>query len=236
MPCCVCGSYIKAISCETLNYISVVSLSTSMGYIGSRRTRLDLNTELPDSSLVPRAQQGHLDSFNTLVLRYEKQVFSVALRMVGSRQQAEDVAQETFTRAYKGLKGFRGGSLKAWLLRITTNTCNDYFRSHQSQRDLSLEMLTEDIGMSLPSSDPSPEEEALRGELGQEIQRGLLTLPGDQRMVLIMVDVEGMSYQEAAEAVGISPGTLRSRLSRARAKLRDYLLQRRELLPPSFRQ
>ena len=197
---------------------------------------MGINTELPDSSLVPRAQQGHMDYFNTLVLRYEKQVYSVALRMVGSRQQAEDVAQETFIRAFKGLKGFRGGSLKAWLLRITTNTCNDYFRSHQSQRDLSLETLTEDTGMSLPSSDPSPEEEALRGELGQEIQRGLLTLPGDQRMVLIMVDVEGMSYQEAAEAAGISPGTLRSRLSRARAKLRDYLLQRRELLPHSFRQ
>jgi RNA polymerase sigma-70 factor (ECF subfamily) len=72
--------------------------------------------------------------------------------------------------------------------------------------------------------------------LGREIQRGLLTLPQEQRIVLVLVDVEGMSYEEAAEAVGISPGTLRSRLSRARAKLRDYLLQKGELLPPSFRQ
>lgn len=197
---------------------------------------MSANAEIPDASLVPRAQQGDLDAFNTLVLRYERQVFSVALRMVGSYHLAEDVAQETFLRAYKGLKDFRGGNLRAWLLRITTNTCHDFFRSSRGQRDLSLETLTEEMGVPLPSSDPSPEEEVLRGELGQEIQRGLLTLPRDQRTVLVLVDVEGMSYEEAADAAGISPGTLRSRLSRARAKLRDYLLQRRELLPPSFRQ
>ena len=197
---------------------------------------MEFTSDIPDASLVTLAQHGDLDAFNQLAQRYERQVYNVSFRMLGNTQLAEDVTQESLLKAYRGIEGFRGENLRAWLLRIASNVCKDFLRSRRGRQDLSLELLTEESGDTWASSEPSPEQEALRGELGQEIQRGLLTLPRDQRMVLVLVDVEGMSYEEAAESVGISPGTLRSRLSGARAKLRDYLLQKRELLPPSFRQ
>lgn len=190
----------------------------------------------PDASLVASVQHGDMDAFNQLVQRYERQVYNVSFRMLGNAQLAEDITQETFLKAYRGMAGFRGENLRAWLLRIASNACNDLLRSRRNRQDLSLELLTEEKGDIWASSNPSPEQEALRGELGQEIQRGLLILPREQRVVLILVDVEGMGYEEAAQSIGISPGTLRSRLSRARTKLRNYLLQKRELLPPSFRQ
>ncbi|MBF8268170.1 MAG: sigma-70 family polymerase sigma factor [Dehalococcoidia bacterium] len=205
------------------------------GYISPVDESLEFTSDPPDASLVARAQEGDMHAFNQLVQRYQRQVYYVAFRMLGDSHLAEDVAQETFLRAYRGLSRFRGGSLKAWLLRIASNACHDVFRSRRGRQDLSLDSLMEEREAPWASPDPSPEEEAVSGELGREIQRGLLALPRDQRMVLILVDVEGMSYEEAAEAVGIPPGTLRSRLSRARAKLRDHLLQKRELLPPSFR-
>ena len=197
---------------------------------------MESTSDTPDASLVAWAQHGNLDAFNQLAQRYERHVYNVAFRMLGNSQLAEDITQETLLKAYRGIARFRGDNLRAWLLRIASNACNDLLRSRRGRQDLSLELLTEESGDIWASSDPSPEQEALRRELGREIQRGLLTLPREQRMVLILVDVEGMSYEEAAECAGISPGTLRSRLSRARAKLRSYLLQKRELLPPSFRQ
>jgi RNA polymerase sigma-70 factor (ECF subfamily) len=205
-------------------------------YIYLGKNRLEFTSDIPDASLVALAQHGDLDAFNQLAQRYERHIYNVSFRMLGNAQFAEDVTQESLLKAYRGIAGFRGENLKAWLLRIASNACNDFLRSRRGRQDLSLEVLTEESGDSWASSEPSPEQEALRGELGQEIQRGLLTLPRDQRMVLVLVDVEGMSYEEAAESVAISPGTLRSRLSRARAKLRDYLLENGELLPPSFRQ
>lgn len=186
--------------------------------------------------MVAQAQHGDLDAFNQLVQRYERQIYNVSFRMLGNSQLAEDITQETLLKAYRGMAGFRGENLRAWLFRIASNACNDLLRSRRNRQDLSLELLTEESGDIWTSSDPSPEREALRGELGREIQRGLLTLPREQRVALILVDVEGMGYEEAAQSIGIPPGTLRSRLSRARAKLRNYLLQKRELLPPSFRQ
>lgn len=197
---------------------------------------MESTSNTPDASLVASAQHGDLDAFNQLVQRYERQVYNISFRMLGNSQLAEDITQETLLKAYRGIARFRGDNLRAWLLRIASNACNDLLRSRRSRQDVSLELLMEEGRDIWASSDPSPEQEALRRELGREIQRGLLTLPREQRMVLILVDVEGMSYEEAAQSAGISPGTLRSRLSRARAKLRSYLLQKRELLPSSFRQ
>ncbi len=197
---------------------------------------MGFDSDVSDASLIGMARNGDLDAFNRLAQRYERQIYNVSLRALGDVHMAEDVTQETLIRAYRGLAGFRGGSLRAWLLRIASNTCIDIFRSGRSRRETSLESLTEESGVAWASPGPSPEDEAMTNELGREIQRGLLQLPHDQRIALVLVDVEGMSYQEASLAMSISSGTLRSRLSRARTKLRDYLLQKEELLPSSFRQ
>ena len=156
--------------------------------------------------------------------------------MLGSRAQAEDVAQDTFISAYRSLGRFRGGNLRSWLLRIASNQSYDHIRSTRRKREQSLDESLENPAFREPASADSPEREAESGELRAEIQRGILSLPVDQRTVLVMIDVNGLSYEEAAEATGASIGTVKSRLSRARARVRDHMMQHRELLPGQLRQ
>ena len=189
-----------------------------------------------DAELVTRSQSGDLAAFNTIVERYQGQVFSVAARTLGNPSSAEDVTQETFIAAHRAIRGFRGGSLRAWLFRIATNKSHDLGRASRRRQAESLDQALLNPHFQLPSNVESPEQQAIRGELASEIQRGILTLPTDQRTTLVLVDVQGLSYEEAAQASGASVGTVKSRLSRARARLRDYLMQRRELLPEEFRQ
>lgn len=189
-----------------------------------------------DAELVRRSQGGDLDAFNAIVSRYQSQVVNVAARVLGSRAGGEDAAQEAFISAYRGIGRFRGGSLRAWLMRIAVNAGRDMLRVRRRRPEDSL-----DESLTNPSFQPvaegeSPEEYATRSELNTELQRAILTLPDDQRTVLVLIDVQGLTYDEAAEAVGTSIGTVKSRLSRARAKVRDTLMQRRELLPDRFRQ
>ena len=189
-----------------------------------------------DAELVRRSQGGDLDAFNAIVSRYQSQVVNVAARVLGSRAGGEDAAQEAFISAYRGIGRFRGGSLRAWLMRIAVNAGRDMLRVRRRRPEDSL-----DESLTNPSFQPvaegeSPEEYATRSELNTELQRAILTLPDDQRTVLVLINVQGLTYDEAAEAVGTSIGTVKSRLSRARAKVRDTLMQRRELLPDRFRQ
>ena len=148
---------------------------------------------------------------------------------------AEDAAQETFISAYRGMGRFRGGSLRAWLLRIASNVSLDFIRASRRRREESLDQFLLNPGFQVSSSAESPEQQALRGELGAEIQRAILDLPEDQRVVLVLVDVQGLSYEEAAESTGASLGTVKSRLARARKRVRDNLVRRRELLPEQYR-
>ena len=189
-----------------------------------------------DAELVHRTQGGDLEAFNAIVVRYQSQVVNVAARVLGSRAGGEDAAQEAFISAYRGIGKFRGGSLRAWLMRIAVNAGRDMLRVRRRRPEDSL-----DESLTNPSFQPvaegeSPEEYATRTELNAELQRAILTLPDDQRTVLVLIDVQGLAYDEAAEAVGASIGTIKSRLSRARAKVRDSLMQRGELLPDRFRQ
>lgn len=184
-----------------------------------------------DTELVARSQKGDLDAFNMLVERHQAHVYNLALRMLGDSAAAEDVAQETFISAFGGIGRFRGGNLKAWLMRIAANAARDALRSRKSKGALSLDALELTPG-SIPNSPlESPEDYALRRELGREIQKGLNGLSEDQRLAVVLVDIQGLDYEEAAQVIDASLGTLKSRLSRARANLRDYLMQRKELLP-----
>ena len=187
-----------------------------------------------DGELASRSKQGDLSAFNLIVERYQSQVYNVSARILGDPTAAEDINQETFISAHRAIGGFRGGSLRAWLLRIATNLCYDNIRASRRRREQSLDQSMLNPGFDVPSSGASPEQRALSSELRAEIQRGILALPPDQRTVLVLIDVQGLSYEEAASAAGVSIGTVKSRLNRARSRVRDYMLRHPELLPGRF--
>ena len=194
---------------------------------------------MDEPELISRSQRGDLDAFNRLVELYQGQVYNVAFRMLGSQAAtaAEDLAQETFISAYRHVRDYRGGSFKSWLLRIATNACYDHLRATQRQRSTSLEHLQEEDPAWQPKSpSEAPEEHALRMELSQSINDAFKVLTPDQRATIILSDVEELTYEEIAAATGTSLGTVKSRLSRARAALRAYFVQHGELLPSHFRQ
>ena len=192
--------------------------------------------------LIKEAQRGDLDSFNRLVLEYQSVVYNVAYRIMGEADSASDAAQEAFISAYKNIGGYRGGSFKAWLLRIVTNACYDELRRRKRRPAASLEALTVvDTGpdaegeAQLVSEAESPESHAERVELADAIQHCLDALPDDQRMAVVMCDVRGMEYGEIAASMGTALGTVKSRIARARLKLRGCLQHAQELLPAAYR-
>jgi RNA polymerase sigma-70 factor (ECF subfamily) len=193
-----------------------------------------------ETALIQSAREGDLDSFNRLVLAYQDLVYTHAFRMMGEQEIADDATQNTFISAYKHLNSFRGGSFKAWLLRIVTNTCYDELRRRKRRPTVPLEPL-DDTGEEMESArwmeDPAdrPEDEVERKELQLAIQHCLENLPDEFKAAVIMVDVQGLDYAEAAQAIGKPIGTIKSRLARARLRLRDCLNGFAELLPAAFR-
>ena len=188
-----------------------------------------------DTHLVAQSQNGDLRACNAIVERYQGRTFSLVARMLGDQGHAEDVTQETFVAAYRAIGRFRGGSLRAWIFRIASNLSIDFIRSNRRRPEDSLDESLLKPAFQPPSHEESPEQHALRGELGTAIHRAILTLPQDQRATLVMVDVQGLSYEEASQATGASLGTVKSRMNRARARVRDSLMQQPELLPDRFR-
>jgi RNA polymerase sigma-70 factor (ECF subfamily) len=195
---------------------------------------------MDEAALIEAARRGDLDSFNRLVLAYQDLVYSQAYRMIGESEAAEDAAQDAFISAYRSLSSYRGGSFKAWLLRIVTNATYDELRRRKRRPTTPLEPMDDDdeeVESPRWMADPSetPEETAERSELSNALQRCLGDLPDEFRTVVVLVDVQGMDYLEAAEVVGKPLGTVKSRLARARLRLRDCLQGFWELLPASFR-
>jgi RNA polymerase sigma-70 factor (ECF subfamily) len=195
--------------------------------------------------LIARSQRGDLQAFNQLVLRYQQAVYSLVFRMLGNADNAADVTQDAFLAAFRGINTYRGGpSFRAWLLRIGTNQVYDYLRRVQRRPAESLEALTDDDDMppadfltALTDPDPTgnPEAHVLTQELQDVIQQALEALPLEQRVAVVLCDVQGLSYEEIAATTETTLGTVRSRIARGRARLRDYLYQHRELLPQSYR-
>jgi len=195
---------------------------------------------MDESSLIQTAQNGDLDSFNTLILHYQDAVFHTALRILGDEDSAEDAAQEAFISAFRSISSFRGGSFKAWLMRTVTNACYDELRRQKRRPTTPLEPETSD-GEEMDSpkwlADPNmtPAEKSEADELEHAIQHCLNALPTDFRTVVVMADIQGMDYSEVAVAVHVPLGTIKSRLARARLRLRECLRSFEELLPSSFR-
>jgi RNA polymerase sigma-70 factor (ECF subfamily) len=193
-----------------------------------------------EPALITDAQNGSLDAFNTLVLHYQDSVFNTALRIMGDEDLAADAAQEAFISAFKGIGSFRGGSFKAWLMRTVTNACYDELRRQKRRPTTPLEPDTED-GEEMDSpkwlADPSmtPDQQAEADEVEHAIQHCLDNLPLEFKTVVVMADVQGMDYTEVAAAVRVPLGTIKSRLARARLRLRECLQGFEELLPASYR-
>ena len=189
--------------------------------------------ELDDPSLVRRCQAGDDQAFRTLVLRYQRKVFSVALALVKDREEAMDVAQDAFFRVHQRIGDFKGdSSFYTWLYRITRNLAIDRLRARRGRE----QELDETAGWELERTDPgfisrrlgtNPQRGVLRKELAEQMARALAQLPEKHREILVLREVEGMSYEELAETLEIPKGTVMSRLYHARAKmqaiLREYL-------------
>lgn len=192
---------------------------------------------MDEEALIKKAQNGDVTAFNRLVLTYQEAVYNVAYRIMGEPQSAEDATQEAFISAYNALKSFRGGSFKSWLMRIATNACYDELRRRKRRPQTSLEKITDENEsfVFLRSPEEGPEQAQQRLEMMHAIEDCLHALPDDQRIAAVLGDVEGYNYQEIAGIMGVSLGTVKSRLSRARAKLRDCLQGVKELLPASYR-
>jgi RNA polymerase sigma-70 factor (ECF subfamily) len=194
---------------------------------------------MDESALIAAAQKGEAAAFNQLVRAYQQRVYHTAYRMIGDTDAAADATQDAFLSAFKHLREFRGGSFKAWLLRIVTNACYDQLRARQRRPTASLDALLADADNPAPGLEraisESPQASAERAELSAMIEKGLHTLAPDQRITLILVDIQGLDYQEAAEATNTNLGTVKSRLSRARAQMREFLLAQEELLPTPYR-
>jgi RNA polymerase sigma-70 factor (ECF subfamily) len=188
--------------------------------------------------VIKEAQKGSLAAFNQLVMAYQGTAYNVAYRVIGNREAAADACQEAFLKAYKAIKQYKGGAFKSWLMRIVTNTCYDQIRYKSRRPATSLEDLSEnpnDHSDKLVNGGERPEERVLRGELGDLIQTGIAQLPEDQRIVLVLSDIQGFSYQEIADIIGQPLGTVKSRLNRGRRRLRDLLMAQKELLPSQYR-
>ncbi|HBY92866.1 MAG TPA: RNA polymerase subunit sigma-24 [Chloroflexi bacterium] len=192
---------------------------------------------IDEAKLVTAAQRGELPAFNQLVLHYQGLAYNVAYRVMGTQDGAADATQDAFLKAYKGLQSFRGGNFKSWLLRIVTNTCYDHLRALKRRPTTDLDDLLVDPDHNWRVLDPAegPAEHAERLELADLLQWAIAQLPPDQRAVVVLSDIQGLSYEEIAEVMDTSLGTVKSRLSRARAKLRHSLQTRQELLPLQYR-
>ncbi len=190
--------------------------------------------EAPDAVLVTRSQGGDVQAFNLLVERYQQRVYAVCSRMLG-HGDADDVTQEVFLAAFRSIQRYRGGSFISWLLRIATNKCLDVLRVRSRRPFISLDTAVEGTGdapRQFHDSSESPEQHLLRMDLARDLEHALLQLPPEQRLLVVLSDIQGYSYEEIVASTGWPTGTVKSRLSRGRARLRDTLRSRELTIGP----
>ncbi len=177
---------------------------------------------MEDEALVELCRGGDGRAFEALVQRHQAACFSLAMRMLGNRDEAMDAFQDSCIKAWRGIGEMRGGAFKSWMSSIVARTCLDRLRSRRPS--LALE---DDEGRVIPLPDPrpGPESTALSRDRVRAIEAGLGRLTADHRAIILMRDLSGMSYEEIAEALELPVGTVRSRLARARSSLQTELLR-----------
>lgn len=182
---------------------------------------------MQDELLIRRAQSGDEGAFEQLLLAHQKSVYNLCLRMAGNPDDALDLSQEAFIRAWRALGQYQfDAAFSTWLFRLTSNVCIDFLRKQKRQQHMSLTVTDEDESgeeFAVPDPAPGPEEQAVHNERRQAVARAMAALPGDYRAVMQLRAVEALSYEQIAEILDIKVGTVKSRLARARAQLRKIL-------------
>ena len=190
-------------------------------------------TDLREQTWIAAAREGDQGAFEELVRLYEKRVLALTRRMCQNPEDAAEAAQEAFFAAWQGLKHFRGdSSFSTWLYRLASNACVDLLR-REGKRQAAVSLDDEELNLDIPASVPSPQEEAERRELGEQIEAGLRALPPEYRQVLVLREMHQLRYEEIGSALGVDVGTVKSRISRGRKRLRIFLLKSGNFSPPS---
>ena len=199
-------------------YVSAISLEV----IGVQDTQAE-------HELIRRAGRGDQDAFEQLLSAQEGRMYAVALRMCGSHEDAQDCMQEAMIRIYRAISGFKGQSAFAtWVYRITMNTCLDELRKRKSRQATSLDAMVEN-GYSPTDEEDTPERHSVQSEQRRLLERAIADLPEDMRSAVVLRDIQGLSYEEISQALDTNVGTIKSRISRGREKLRSVLSQQPEL-------
>ncbi len=192
-------------------------------------------TNFDEQRFIQLTRDGNYDAFNRLVAEYQTAVYSVVLRMVRNRAVAEDITQDTFISAFRKISSYRGGIFRAWLFRIAKNASLDYLRKMARRPESSLDEDIVYFSETVKDDSADPLADVLNAELARLIEQCLGGLSDDHRLAMVMIDVEGYQYDEVADSIGVSIGTVKSRLNRARARMRDCVQQQPELLPSAMR-
>ena len=186
-------------------------------------------TREQEAAIVRKVLGGDANAFETLVLEYEKNVYNIALRMTGNSEDAADMTQEAFIKAYNSLQSFRGDSkFSVWLYRIVSNLCLDFLRRKKRRPAVSLSAENEDgeeVELDIADESQSPETLLERKLTREAVRRGLDSLPMEQRQILLLREIQGLSYEEIARVLELEAGTVKSRIFRARKRLCAFLLR-----------
>lgn len=186
-------------------------------------------TREQEAQIVQRVLRGDVNAFEKLVLEYEKSVYGITQRMTGNAEDAADMTQETFIKAYNSLASFRGDSkFSVWLYRIATNVCLDFLRSRGRKPTVSLSVEDDDgeeVQLDIADESQSPEQLLERGLTRDAVRRGLDSLSPEYRQILLLREIQGLSYEEIAVALTLEVGTVKSRIFRARKRLCAFLVK-----------
>ena len=184
---------------------------------------------MDEEMLIRRAARGDAQAFNELMAAQERRMYAVALRMFGAKEDAEDCMQEAMLRIYRAIGSFKAqSSFSTWVYRVTMNTCLDELRRRKNRPNTSLDGLL-DAGWSPADERDTPEQHAVRAEAREGIQRFIQELPEDMRAAVVLRDIQGLSYEAIAQALNANVGTIKSRISRGREKLREKIQAQSEL-------
>ena len=190
---------------------------------------------MTEKELLRKSKQGHLASFEELISTHQQKVYNIALRMLANEQDAFDASQEVFIKVYRNLDKFQeNSSFSTWLYRITTNTCLDMLRKNKEKKneismDSPMEFEDREASFQLEDKKADVEEEILKRERRQALYAALEQLNEEHKKMIVLSELQGMSYQEIADITGTNIGTVKSKINRARISLKNSLLQFKEL-------